>query len=213
MAPDQPKSPDGYGVVSILKIIWKYFSFAIYLSWIWPIWLILLALLIGVHLYFNIVMYEVWAEGNFFLLANSAFGLYQVIINLLVTSEIPIILRNIKFFRVFNLIVSRIYNLIWLAFLIKGVDMVEEWEGISTNPIDMVMVMIIFCMTITNLPIVIVGDVTMLKEIVLEYKRVFPSNYGDYSLGLEDMSDAITETEEVVDPNWWDHGDKSGFHL
>lgn len=198
------------------NLIYKELFFTIYEKVIWPIWVVISVCLVLLHLYVNIWIFDWWAEGNVFLIINSVFGLLQLIINYFVTLELPIILLHIKFIRWVSLILGFIYNLIWLFFLIKGLDLIFAWEGDSMNPIDMVFAMAITCLTVANLPIVIINDTTVLKEFQIYMYHLANTKGGDYiyySLGSRDFGDMEYEVEEAFDPEWWDHGSLKHFHI
>ena len=167
---------------------------------VFPVWVISTLGLYGFHIYLNTYIFDWWAEGNAFLVANTVFFTSQLIMATLTMIEIPIVLRYLKVFRLFALGLGQLYNLVWFVMFVKGIDMVMGWEGFSENPMDMVIAMILFSLGVSNFPVVVLNTEILLKEIQIELFHITSEQaYIDYSLGFHDLWDMPEEAEEMVD--------------
>jgi hypothetical protein len=91
------------GVLNLIVVLipWVIFSF---LLWLW-------------NIVFNSWLNKGWAEGNLFLLANTAFCTYQTFLSFPLMAEFEFYLRRAFIFRFLSLIWALIYNLAYFVML------------------------------------------------------------------------------------------------
>lgn len=148
------------------------------LKWIinlWAVgvpWLFLLFAVLAWNLYVNIFWNKWWAEGNLFLVFNSAYILYQCAITLPLMFEVPMVLRVIKPFRVLSLFSAVAYNILFLGSVLDFFYLadVEEKDLLEDQGIgDMFMSLVIFFNIVENFPTLFINCGIMLKEILLPF--------------------------------------------
>lgn len=148
------------------------------LKWVINLWFIALpwAAVLFVtnvwNLYVNIYWNDYWAEGNFFLMFNSAFLVFQTLISLPLIFEIPPVLRFIKPLRFLSIVWAILYNFFFLTSIfdflyltdIEESDLLED-QGWG----DMFMGLVIFYNLVENFPITIVNLGIIVKEATLPF--------------------------------------------
>ena len=63
----------------------------------------------------NIWMNQWWAHGNLFLMANTMYNTFQVVVAIPLIFEIPFVLKWVKPFRIWALFSGIAYNMMYLA--------------------------------------------------------------------------------------------------
>ena len=66
------------------------------------------------NLAFNINLNDNWADGNFWLIWNTAYLIIQCIHSVLLAFEVPLYLRVLKLFRIANSMFAVVYNIIFI---------------------------------------------------------------------------------------------------
>ena len=160
------------------------------------------------HLFLETWMNKGWAEGNFFLIGNTIFGLVQLILSMPLMAEMDNYLRNFKFVRFISAFLGRMYNLGYLIIVYKFLALFFGWEGDSSSPeMNMVIAMIFFHLSILHLPIYIINDEILDKEFSMEFFQFFNraagSDADDISLGFNDIGALIKQTFNFFNPWWW----------
>ena len=77
----------------------------------------------GWNLWFNFDWNERWAGGNFWLMGNTFFILYQGIASILLSFELPIWLRTFRGTRFWSFTFAILYNIVYLINIFEWYDM------------------------------------------------------------------------------------------
>ena len=107
-------------------------------------WTIIAVLCIGWNLWFNYAWNEVWAGGNFWLIFNTLFILYQGIASIMLAFELPIWLRTFRGSRFWSGMAAIAYTVVYLANLFEWYDMLYIVKDKSTY--DFVTIFINMCL-------------------------------------------------------------------
>lgn len=149
------------------------------------------------NIVFNSWLNKGWAEGNFFLLGNTAFATLQTLATLPLMGEFEFYLRRMFFFRVFSLLAAWWYN---FAYFFMLADWFYNIYGLNDDKIeelgalDMLMNMFFIYNSILHSGIVIVNFVIIFKEIELEfYQLVKGSMSEDYALSVDLAYESLDE--------------------
>jgi hypothetical protein len=143
-------------VANLLFVALPWTIFA-WLLWLW-------------NIVFNSWLNKGWAEGNFFLLANTGFCTMQTMFTLPLVSEFEFYLRRMFFLRVGSLMAAIGYNFFYLLMLADWFYSVYALtdEAISEfGTLDMLMQMFFIYNSILHSGIVIVNFMIIFKEFEL----------------------------------------------
>ena len=73
------------------------------------------AIAVVYNLVFNIYLNGWWADGNYWLLWNTAYLVMQGAHSLLLVFEVPFYLRVLKVWRVYNTVAAAVYNFLYVV--------------------------------------------------------------------------------------------------
>ena len=112
-------------------------------------WLVWSSLMVIYNIVFNAWINKWWAKGNFWLLANTYFSIFQCIASWPVFFEVGIYLRHFAFVRWFSLFSAITYNVVYLGLLGGWLIQTymlpeEEYDNVGTIDILMNMFFILF---------------------------------------------------------------------
>ena len=80
----------------------------------------------GFNIWWNIYLNDWWAEGNVYLMWNTAYSVLMTLISLIVVFEIPYLLQVTKVLRMFAFMVSVIYAFTYASFFLKFRGIIKE---------------------------------------------------------------------------------------
>jgi len=83
------------------------------------------------NLFINLKWNRLWAEGNFFLVANTLYLFFQINMSLNLAFEVPFILKMIKPLRVLSFFSAVVYTMFYYATLFEWV-----WQLMFENKND-----------------------------------------------------------------------------
>lgn len=187
----------------LLEFSWQINFFFVFLPWIMEG-----ASIFIFHLVLETWLNKGWAEGNMFLMAQTVFGAIQLALSFPLIAEMDNYLRNFKFVRFISASVGRVYNFIYLVFAYKFVALIMGWEGDSTSyTMNMVITLVIGYMLILHLPIYMINDEILAKELSMEvfqfFNKAAGSDADDISLGFNDMVALFLQILNFFNPWWW----------
>jgi len=155
--------PHFYKVLIGLRVFWNLLVVAIpWTVFAWLLWLW--------NIVFNSWLNEGWAEGNFFLLANTAFCTFQTLATLPLVAEFEFYLRRMFFLRVLSLLAAWVYNIAYLLMLADwfyNVYALTDTQIEELGALDMLMNMFFIYNSILHSGIVIVNFMIIFKEFEL----------------------------------------------
>ena len=194
---------NGVDVSSLVKTIiaFKFFFNLVCVAIPWTIiaWLLWLW-----NIVFNSWLNKGWAEGNFWLLANTAFCTFQTLLTLPLVDELEYYLRRMFFLRMGSVIAAWLYNIAYLTML---ADWFYNVYGLTDEKIeelgalDMLMNMFFIYNSILHSGIVIVNFVIIFKELELEfYQMIKGSMTDDYALSWDLAYKSLTEDLWMFNP-------------
>ena len=171
-------------------------------------------LFIAYNVWFNAVWNYMWANGNVWLVANSAYLLYQCIISLILALEYPLFMRVMRMFRFFSVLAAALYNFFfslvifeWFRELYLEDD--ETFQGYE--PVDIMVNMFLIYNVILHFPVTIVNTFIITKEITLEFVQFIEpqGRDNDMALGFFDIVNMFDDAVYLVNPvNYWNEGAK-----
>lgn len=137
-------------------------------------WMFVLGTTMAWNVYVNIMWNKWWAEGNAFLVANTAYIIIQALVSFPLMFEIPALLKFIKPLRVLSLLSAIVYNVMFIAsiadffFILEAEDKNDfEDEGQAFG--DLFLSLFIFYNLIENFPILFINCGILLKEAILPF--------------------------------------------
>jgi len=180
--------------IAFVAIPWTIIS---WLLWLW-------------NIVFNSWLNKGWAEGNFFLLFNTAFCTMQTLATLPLVAEFEVYLRRMFFIRAFSLISAWVYNIayfIMLADWFFNIYALTDEKIEELGALDMLMNMFFIYNSILHSGIVIVNFVIIFKEIELEfYQLVKGSMTEEYALSWDLAYESATDDFWMLNPvTWYDN--------
>lgn len=162
------------------------------------------------NLYVNIFWNDYWAQGNVFLMANSAFLVMQSLVSLPLAFEFPPLLRWIKPLRLLSLSGAIVYNVLYLGSVfdffyladIEEDDLLED-QGWG----DMFLGLVIFYNLVENFPITIINSGIIIKESILPFFQLVantkaPDARDRVQLGLLDLEDFALILLNLANPTY-----------
>ena len=129
-------------------------------------------LFICYNVYFNAVWNRMWANGNVYLLLNTAYLIYQCFISLMIALEYPFFMREFRLFRFFSLLFAIYYNLIFGGIFLewyRELYMEDEQSYESYDVVDVIFNMFLVYNVILHFPVVFVNCFIIFKEVSLEF--------------------------------------------
>ena len=173
-------------------------------------WIIVLIAIFAWNMFVNIFWNKWWAEGNVFLMANTAYIMIQAAVSLPLMFEIPALLKFIKPLRVLSLTSAIIYNIMFIGsiadfFYIAQAEDKNDFEDEGQFFGDVFMSLFIFYNLVENFPIVFINGGIMLKEALLPFFQLItntraPSEKDRIQLGLIDIQDTIVDIVNLMNP-------------
>jgi hypothetical protein len=173
------------GVANIVFVFLPWAGFSA-LLWLW-------------NIVFNSWLNRGWAEGNFFLLANTAFCTSQTLLSFPLMAEFEFYLRRGFLFRSLSLIWALIYNFAYFLMLADwfyNIYALTDEKIEELGSLDMLMNMFFIYNSILHSGIVLVNAGIIAKETALQFYELAPGRgRRDYALSL------ALAVESVGD--WW----------
>jgi len=189
--PEIVKTLVAFRIVFNLVFVTIPWTITAWLLWLW-------------NIVFNSWLNRGWAEGNLWLLGNTAFATSQTLATLPLVGEFEFYLRRMFFFRVGSLLSAIFYNFTYFFML---ADWFYNIYGLTDEKIeklgalDMLMNMFFIYNSILHSGIVIVNNVIIFKEIELEfYQLVKGSMSEDYALSVDLAYESLNEDLWLLNP-------------
>ena len=188
--------------------VWlNYYRWAVNFFMVGLPYLLVASICVAFNLWFNIYLNDWWAEGNIYLMVNSLYSILLVQMSLIVVFEIPILLENIKPLRVFALLSSIAYNIIYAAFAFDVWRLFQLEDGEFTD-FDILFTFFLLYNLVMNAGNFILSTAIITKEISLEWLQLGNDAIGgdhDYALGLTEIYIFFREIGWILNPlNWFD---------
>jgi hypothetical protein len=124
---------------------------------------------VGFNILLNLIWNRFWAGGNIFLMANTYYMLVQFFLSILIIWEVTPWMRYIHYVRLFSLISSYVYSIIYIAALIRYFSLILEWDGREPDLDELFLSMVIGYNLILNASIIPINVAIALKEFSMEW--------------------------------------------
>jgi len=124
------------------------------------------------NVYFNVKMNRWWAHGNFFLLANTFYLIYQSIASIPLVFEWEFVLKHTKVWRIFNVMSAALYNLIFFSSaidLLFGLYAEDKNDFEGDGFITVMLYMFIAYNIIFHIAVVPINFLIIAKEVQLHW--------------------------------------------
>ena len=165
-----------------IKFLWNVLFVAIpWTIWAWLLWVW--------NIVFNSWLNKGWAEGNFWLLGNTAFCTIQTLLTVPLVAEFEFYLRRMFFIRTGSLLAAMAYNFTYFLML---ADWFYNIYGLTDEKIeelgalDMLMNMFFIYNSILHSGIVLVNSMIIFKELELEFYQIVKGNMSaEYALSID----------------------------
>lgn len=170
------------------------------------------------NLYLNIFRNNFWAGGNFFLVYNTGYQLFQGICGFLLMAEFPIYMVGSRAIRAFSFGSAYVYNTFYFFFAI--VWFVQNYkahiENEGKNPLaffsvfELLVDMFFGFNLIMNLPNYIINAFIICKEVYFQFETTRRTHYWggkqeELKLNLPEFWRALFYVLEFFNPLWWIH--------
>ena len=140
-------------------------------------------------------------------MANSLYSVLLVQMSMIVVFEIPILLENIKPLRVFALLSSIMYNIVYAAFAFDVWRLFQLSEEEYTD-FDILFTFFLLYNLVMNSGNAVLSTAIITKEISLEWLQLgndAVGGDGNYALGLTELYMFFREIGWILNPlNWFD---------
>lgn len=101
----------------------EYYKYVADVAFIAIPWTVTALLCISWNLWFNYSWNEVWAGGNFWLMGNTIYILYQGFASIMLAFELPIWLRTFRGSRFWSAVAALLYTVVYVANIFEWYDM------------------------------------------------------------------------------------------
>ena len=161
------------------------------------------------NLYFNAVWNRMWANGNVYLMANTAYLFYQCFISIMLALEYPFFMRSFRLFRFFSLLFAIYYNMIFGGIFLewyRELYLEDEQSYEQYDVVDVLFNMFLVYNVILHFPVVFVNGFIIMKEVSLEFWQFLVGTdengnaTNDMALGFWDMVNLMDDTMWFIDP-------------
>jgi hypothetical protein len=145
-----------------------------YYRWALNFWIagvpyfLLLTLLNGWNIYFNINLNHMWAGMNVFLLFNTAFSLVQSFLSMWLVFEVPTWLHYAKMIRVYSLYYAVIWNFIFFLYLRKAYSIISHADEEEFTTMDFFTLFFLGYNIWLHGPIFLINSIIIFKEVLFE---------------------------------------------
>ena len=163
--------------------------------------------LVATNFIINIFLNDGWAEGNLWLLANTAYLVFQYLVGLPIFWEIDPYMLYMKWFRFIDLLTIPINLSIFYTGLMVMFGVLEDWDNSEVTYTSIYTVMVLSYNLMMHLPILPINLLIVLKELSMEFMQ-FANNlagteFDDWSLGLANFINMFRFVFDIVNPWWW----------
>lgn len=166
--------------------------------------------MIAWNLWLNIGANDWWAEGNVFLVYNTAYLLIQGFLSMWLAFEIPTWLKHMKAIRFLSMVAANTYNILFVLGVLKWISMIWWEDNSNANIMTLLVNMNIGYNLIVHWSIVPVNIAIVLKEASMEVVQMASNKAGegakdDISLGMVEAAQFWAEVLAFFNPlNWID---------
>ena len=201
----------------MMKLRWAFMLLFTAIPWI--IWSFLMWVY---NVVFNSWLNKGWAEGNVYLLANTYFVFFQMLLSWPLFVEFPIYMRHMGMIRYISLFAAIAYNTVYFGLLFAWLYetyMESDTQLEDIGLMDIVLDFFFMYNTILHSSIASVNIGIILKEIELQFFEMFTSAGGkgsDYRMSMDFAKKSLYDDVWFLDPfrltAWiWDLA--LGWHL
>lgn len=117
----------------------------------------------------NLIFNKFWAGGNIFLIANTVYLIMQYFLSILVIWEIGPWLKYVHYVRLFSLLSSYLYSLLYIAALVRYFSLILEWDGREPDVDELFLVCVIGYNLVLHSTVIPVNFAIAIKEFSMEW--------------------------------------------
>ena len=141
------------------------------------------------NIFTNIQFNKWWAGGNVYLIANTVYGVVQIILSIILVAEVDFFLKYMKIIRWISVGAASLYVLSGTIGAFWIIALFKHWVK-TTTMVDLFLMMMIFYTSTIQFPFFITSLGIIVKEISMEFWQILKSAKGsddDISLNLSDL--------------------------
>ena len=170
-------------------------------------WIIFGGLMVTWNLWFNADWNRIWAEGNFWLMSNTAYIVVQYLASILVIVELPVYLRAFRITRLWAFFSAIIYTLFYFASAFEWYDMLYIVTDKSQYDFVTIFVnMFLGYNLVLHSSVIPINIAIIIKELTLNFFSLIddrnPGESPEY-LSTDDIGYVEEDTAWALNPFTW----------
>jgi len=173
--------------------VFKSVRYAVYFGVVACPWILLGAGLVATNIVINIGFNDGWAGANIFLISQTVYLVLQYALSVILYLEVDPWLIYMKFIRIGSLFLAWLYLIVYVAFSILLVVILDDLDGSDVTYMSMFTVMTLSYNLIFHTPVLLVNLMIIIKEISMEFiqfvNEVAGTGMDDYSLATGNLLD------------------------
>jgi len=166
-------------------------------------WTFISQVMFAWNVLFNAKWNFLWAGGNVYLMANTAYVYIQTWMSIATVYELPIYMRHFKFFRLISWCSAVLYNFLFFASLIDFILLLFVYDKKTFDIFYLMEAMMFGYNFVLHYPITMVNWVIIFKELSLELFSLSAKRHGHnihIALGLYDVFAFWATIFDVINP-------------
>ena len=177
-----------------LVTYFSYFRWIVNFLFVGIPWVAVSVIMCILNIVFNTVFTGGWADGNFFLILNTAYLLIQTILSWPLVLEIPIFINDMRFFRALSVLAAWGYSFVYILTALDWAYMLWMEPESTYEEYDFMSVMTNMFLAfnlVGNIIVMPVNFAIIAKEVTLEiFPPLLDQDEGE-NLGINDFEETV----------------------